>query len=85
MLIRGGENIYPREIEDQLIEHPDVAEVAVIGIPDPQWGEEIAAVVRLHEGHDSRSGTVALLPPATASPPTKCPASGCSSTRSPSR
>lgn len=53
MLIRGGENIYPREIEDQLIEHPDVAEVAVIGIPDPQWGEDIAAVVRLHETRDS--------------------------------
>ncbi|RHW26233.1 AMP-dependent synthetase [Nocardioides immobilis] len=50
MLIRGGENIYPREIEDQLIEHPDVAEVAVIGLPDPEWGEEVAAVVRLHEG-----------------------------------
>ena len=50
MLIRGGENIYPREIEDQLIEHPDVAEAAVIGLPDPEWGEEIAAVVRLHEG-----------------------------------
>ncbi|HET6507882.1 MAG TPA: AMP-binding protein [Baekduia sp.] len=46
MIIRGGENIYPREIEDALIAHPDVSEVAVVGVADPTWGEEVAAVVR---------------------------------------
>lgn len=45
MLIRGGENIYPAEIEQQLIEHPDIAEVQVIGVPDPEFGEEICAVI----------------------------------------
>lgn len=46
MIIRGGENIYPREIEDVLMTHPHVADVAVIGIPDPDWGEIVAACVR---------------------------------------
>ncbi|MEE9280042.1 MAG: AMP-binding protein [Myxococcota bacterium] len=46
MIIRGGENIYPREIEDVLFEHPSVAEVAVVGIPDERWGETVAAFVR---------------------------------------
>jgi acyl-CoA synthetase (AMP-forming)/AMP-acid ligase II len=46
MIIRGGENVYPREIEDALFTHPKVAEVAVVGVPDPTWGEQIAAIVR---------------------------------------
>ncbi|MGQ0466090.1 MAG: AMP-binding protein [Sporichthyaceae bacterium] len=46
MIIRGGENIYPREIEELLQTHPSVAEVAVVGRPDPQWGETVAAYVR---------------------------------------
>jgi len=50
MVIRGGENIYPREIEDALITHPSVADVAVVGAPDETWGEEVAAVVRLAPG-----------------------------------
>ena len=50
MIIRGGENIYPREIEDLLFEHPKVAEVAVIGVPDARWGEEVAAFVRSAPG-----------------------------------
>jgi fatty-acyl-CoA synthase len=50
MIIRGGENIYPREIEDLLFSHPAVAEVAVVGIPDDRWGEEVGAFVRLAEG-----------------------------------
>ncbi|MET0985224.1 MAG: AMP-binding protein [Steroidobacteraceae bacterium] len=45
MIIRGGENIYPREIEDVLIEHADVAQVAVFGVPDEKWGEQVAAAV----------------------------------------
>ena len=46
MIIRGGENIYPREIEAVLFGHPDVAEAAVVGIPDERWGEQVAAFVR---------------------------------------
>jgi fatty-acyl-CoA synthase len=46
MIIRGGENIYPREIEDVLFSHPAVAEASVVGIPDPTWGEVVAAFVR---------------------------------------
>jgi fatty-acyl-CoA synthase len=46
MIIRGGENIYPREIEDVLFSHPDVGDVAVVGIPDERWGEIVAAFVR---------------------------------------
>jgi len=45
MLIRGGENIYPREIENLLLEHPQVARVAVVGVPDPYWGEQVGAVI----------------------------------------
>jgi acyl-CoA synthetase (AMP-forming)/AMP-acid ligase II len=46
MIIRGGENIYPREIEQVLFEHEDVADVAVLGVPDPTWGEQVAAFIR---------------------------------------
>lgn len=46
MIISGGENIYPREIEDKLMVHPEVAEVAVFGVPDEKWGERIIAAVR---------------------------------------
>ena len=46
MIIRGGENVYPKEIEDLLLERADIAEVAVIGVPDPEWGEQVAAVIR---------------------------------------
>ena len=45
MVISGGFNVYPREVEDVLSAHPDVASVAVIGVPDPQWGEAVTAVV----------------------------------------
>lgn len=45
MIVSGGENIYPREIEDALLRHPSVREVAVIGVPDPEWGESVKAIV----------------------------------------
>jgi len=51
MVIRGGENLYPREIEELLFTHPAVADVAVVGVPDDTWGEELAAVVRRAPGH----------------------------------
>jgi len=50
MIIRGGENIYPREIEDYIFTHPKVAEVAVFGVPDEYYGEEVMAWIKLHEG-----------------------------------
>jgi len=49
-IIRGGENIAPAELEDVLIEHPEVREVAVVGVDDPQWGQAIVAVVVPAEG-----------------------------------
>jgi acyl-coenzyme A synthetase/AMP-(fatty) acid ligase len=45
VIIRGGENIAPAEVEDVLLRHPAVAEVAVLGLPDEEWGECLAAVV----------------------------------------
>ncbi|MBI5017792.1 MAG: AMP-binding protein [Deltaproteobacteria bacterium] len=50
MIITGGENVYPSEVEDVLAAHPAVAEVAVIGVPDEKWGESIQAVVVLRDG-----------------------------------
>jgi long-chain acyl-CoA synthetase len=52
MIIRGGYNVYPREVEEVLYEHPKVREAAVVGIPNDEWGEEIGAVVVLHEGEE---------------------------------
>ena len=56
MIIRGGENIYPREIEQVLYAHPGVADVAVVGVPDDHWGEQVAAFVRPVPGQDVTSG-----------------------------
>jgi len=50
MIIRGGENISPREIEEYLYRHPKVLDVAVVGVPDDRYGEEVCAVIRLREG-----------------------------------
>ncbi len=55
MIIRGGENIYPREIEEVLYQHPAVAEAAIVGIPNEKWGEEVAAflVTKEEVGEDA--------------------------------
>jgi fatty-acyl-CoA synthase len=50
MIIRGGENVYPREIEEFLYTHPDIADVQVVGVPDQKYGEEIMAWVKVREG-----------------------------------
>jgi acyl-CoA synthetase (AMP-forming)/AMP-acid ligase II len=50
IIVRGGENMSPGEIEDVLLEHPAVRDVAVVGVPDAQWGEAVAAVIVLHDG-----------------------------------
>ncbi|MFK7918728.1 MAG: AMP-binding protein [Ilumatobacter sp.] len=51
MIIRGGENIYPRELEDLLFAHDAVSEIAVVGLPDDKWGETVAAFVKPAPGH----------------------------------
>jgi fatty-acyl-CoA synthase len=53
MVIRGGENVYPREIEEFLYTHPKISDVQVIGVPDPKYGEEIAAWVKLKAGEQA--------------------------------
>ena len=52
MIIRGGENIYPREVEEFLYQHPAISEVQVFGIPDEKMGEEVCAWIQLNEGAD---------------------------------
>src|SRR5207248_523841 len=56
LVIRGGENVYPREIEEFLYGHPDIQDVAVIGVPDERYGEELMAWIRMRPGaapHDA--------------------------------
>ena len=55
VIVRGGENLSPGEIEDVLAQHPAVAEAAVIGIPSDEWGEAVAAVVVVRNGHDANA------------------------------
>jgi len=50
MIISGGENIYPAEVESAICDHPDVAEVAVVGVPDDKWGEAVKAIVVMKPG-----------------------------------
>lgn len=61
MIIRGGENIYPREIDDLLFTHPDIVSAAVIGVPDELYGEEVAAFVVLKEGSKTTAEDVMLF------------------------
>lgn len=58
MVIRGGENIYPREIEEFLYTHPAVQDVAVVGVPDPRYIEELAAWIRLKPGQTASEETI---------------------------
>ena len=55
MVIRGGENIYPREIEEFLYTHPKIADVQVVGVPDEKYGEELCAFVQLRDGENELS------------------------------
>ena len=59
MVIRGGENIYPREIDEVIYRHPAVAEAAAFGVPDPLYGEDVAAFVVPREGHEVTGEEVA--------------------------
>ena len=58
MIIRGGYNVYPREIEEVLYEHPAVSEAAVIGVPDDSMGEEVGAAVVLKQGADASADDI---------------------------
>lgn len=58
MVIRGGENVYPREIEEFLYGHPKISDVQVIGVPDPKYGEEIMAWVKLKEGETATADEI---------------------------
>ena len=61
MIISGGSNIYPREIEEVLLTHPDVLECAVVGRPHPEWGEEVVAFVTSRPGHTADIATLDRL------------------------
>ena len=52
MIVTGGFNVFPREVEDVVAEHPAVAQVGVIGVPDEKWGEAVTAIVVLRDGHE---------------------------------
>ena len=58
MIITGGFNVYSAEVEQALLEHPDVQDAAVVGLPDEKWGERVTAVVQLHEGRDVAADAV---------------------------
>jgi acyl-CoA synthetase (AMP-forming)/AMP-acid ligase II len=58
MIISGGENIYPAEIEEVLFAHPDILEVAIVGVPDEKWGEAVKAFVVLKEGKQMDAETL---------------------------
>ena len=84
LVVSGGENVYPQDVEDVLREHPAVAEAAVIGVPDERWGEAVKAVVALRPGAHLHAGgdpRVLPAPPGVASSgrarstsSTRCPA-----------
>ena len=69
MIIRGGENIYPRELEELLFRHPTVGEVAVVGLPDDRYGEIVGAFIRAAPGRHTRQGRIVCLPARTSIPP----------------
>ena len=61
MIVTGGFNVFPREVEDVVAQHPAVAQVGVIGVPDDKWGEAVTAVVVLRPGTPDDEESVARL------------------------
>jgi len=68
MIITGGYNVYPREVEDVLLSHPAVAECAVVGAPDPKWVEAVTAFVALKPGSNVREAELIELVRAKLAP-----------------
>jgi long-chain acyl-CoA synthetase len=58
MIISGGVNIYPAEVEAAVLKHPDIQDVAVIGIPDDEFGEQVVAFCELKPGHHASEGAI---------------------------
>ena len=73
MVITGGENVYPAEVESVLYDHPSVAEVAVIGLPDERWGEVVVAVAALKPEQRRSTSPSSATSPTTAWPASSCP------------
>ena len=82
MVIRGGENVYPREIEEFLYTHPDVEDVQVIGVPDARYGEELMAWVKAPARRRRSTPTSCASSAAAASPTSRSRATSSSSTSS---
>jgi acyl-CoA synthetase (AMP-forming)/AMP-acid ligase II len=61
MIVSGGENVYPAEVENAIFGHPDVADVAVIGIPDEKWGESVKAIIVAKEGTNPTPESIIAL------------------------
>ena len=83
MLIRGGENVYPREIEEYLLRHPGVQDVQVFGVPDAKYGEEVCAWVDRAPRPCARRGSRCATSAAARSRTTRCRAMCASSTQFP--
>ena len=82
MVIRGGENIYPREIEEFLLTHPDILDAQVIGVPDDKYGEELMAWMRMKPGADRSTPHRCVRSAPASSRTTRSPATSTSSTSS---
>ena len=80
MIVSGGENVYPREIEEVLYKHPAIAEAAIIGVPDAKWGETVKAIVVLKQT-PARPPTSSWVSAAASSPATSSRARSTSSPR----
>ena len=70
MIVTGGENVYPVEVEEALAQHADVAEVAVIGVPHPRRGEAVKALVVPRPGARTKADDLIAFAPASGSPAT---------------
>ncbi len=81
LIISGGLNVYPHEIEDVLLTHPDISEACVIGVPDEKWGEAVRAVVVPGAGRERRRRRASSSSAASGWPATRSRRASTSSTR----